>query len=461
MTEETTRVLTILCCHIQEDEELTHELALHLSVFRRLGSVQTISQRNISADEAWKNSVDQRVKEANIILLSVTPAFLASQYCSGNEFRAILERHKQGKAYAIPVLLHPSPWKNSPMGELKALPAENRAVSDWYEINEGFVEVAKGVGKAIKLYNLASESYSPQEGNSMAEQEEETQVVLFEGRKPIRRQWYQGQMYYSLVDIASALSETNDDRRYWSDLKRTILKKEGGLQMYEKIVHLKMRAPDGKMRTTDAGNRETAFRIIQSISSPQAEPFKLFLAESGEQRLQTIEHMHVDIEAERRRYRLQGYDEEWIEKRIQSILVRSELTSEWEQRGAEQKDYGVLTNDIATGTFDKTTHQHLTFKGLTKGSLRDHMTPMELILTMLGEQTATELHRERDSQGVLRLRKDAQNAGSVAGEARQLVERQLGTSVVSPESYLLQSKAQQQPSLFESESKQEGEQQSS
>ena len=285
--------------------------------------------------------------------------------------------------------------------------------------------------------------------------EQETQVILFEGRKPIRRQWYQGRMYYSLVDVAAALSETDDERRYWSDLKRTLLKKEGALQTYEKIVRLKMLAPDGKLRVTDAGDRETVLRIVQSIPSPHAEPFKLFLAESGEQRLQTLEQTHIDIEAERRKYRLQGYDEAWIEKRIQSILVHTELTEEWGLRGAEQKDYGPLTNDIAVGTFGKTTRQHSAFKGLTRGNLRDHMTPMELILTMLGEQTSTELHRERDSRGVPKLRKDAKDAGAVAGEARRLVEEQLGTSVVSSESYLQQSKAQRQPSLFEGEEKQD------
>ena len=211
--------------------------------------------------------------------------------------------------------------------------------------------------------------------------------------------------------------------------------------MYDKIVRLKMLAPDGKMRATDAGDRETVLRILQSISSPKAEPFKLFLAESGEQRLETMERTGIDIEAERRKYRLKGcYSEDWIEKRIQSILVRNELTQEWDERGVQKKDYGVLTNIIAKETFDIEPQEHKELKGLQKENLRDHMNPMELVLTMLGEVTTTELHRERDSQGIPKLRCDAKDGGAVAGRAREDIEQQLGTSVVSSSNYLLSPK---------------------
>jgi hypothetical protein len=197
-----------------------------------------------------------------------------------------------------------------------------------------------------------------------------------------------------------------------------------------------MPAPDGKQRITDAADRETIFRIVQSVPSPRAEPLKLWLAEAGEQRLQTLERTQVDIEAERRKYRLKGYPEEWIEKRIQSILVRNELTQEWDERGAEKKDYGLLTDTIARGTFEVSTQEHKQLKELKKENLRDHMTPMELVLTMLGEETTTELHRERDSQGTPELRRDAKDGGDVAGRARKDIEQQLGAPVVSPENYL-------------------------
>jgi hypothetical protein len=297
-----------------------------------------------------------------------------------------------------------------------------------------------------------AQGMSSVKGGLMAEQKEETQVILFEGRKPIRQQWYQGRLYYSLVDVAAALSDTDNPNRYWSDLKRKLLGEEKAIQTYEKIVRLKMLASDGKLRGTDAGDREMVLRILQSISSPYAEPFKLFLAQSGEQRLQTIERTQIDIEAERRRYRLQGRPEDWIEKRIQSILVRNELTQEWDERGAEKKDYAPLTNDIAHGTFDLDVAAHKAEKSLKPAhNLRDHMTPMELVLTMLGEVTTTELHRERDSQGVPLLRRDAKDGGAVAGRARKDIEQQLGTPVVSKEKYLPKPKQEPQLSLFEDE----------
>lgn len=192
-------------------------------------------------------------------------------------------------------------------------------------------------------------------------------------------------------------------------------------------------------------------RIIQDIPSDtdRIEAFKRYMAESSALRIETVQATGVDLDAERRRYRRQGYDEEWIEKRLQSILIRNELTTEWDQRGAEKKDYPVLTNDIAAGTFGKTTRQHLDFKGLKKGNLRDHMTPMEVIFQMLGDQTSAELHRERDSQGVPQLRRDAKEGGRIAGQARELVEQQLGTKITSPVDYQAQVKAANQPSLLE------------
>lgn len=211
----------------------------------------------------------------------------------------------------------------------------------------------------------------------MADEEmQDYRVILSEETKSIRKVWYDERWFYSIIDIIAYLTESQNPNRYWSDVKRKLVS-EGYDQVYEKIVRLKMPAPDGKQRLTDVADRETIFRIVQSVPSPKAEPLKLWLAESGEQRLQTIEQTQVDIEAERRKYRLKGYSEEWIEKRIQSIMARNELTQEWDERGAEKKDYGPLTDTIAKGTFGLGTQAHKQHKGLKKENLRDHMTPME------------------------------------------------------------------------------------
>lgn len=286
------------------------------------------------------------------------------------------------------------------------------------------------------------------------EHHQETGTVMFEDQFPVRYRWYQGKMYYSLIDVVAALTGTDNPNRYWSDLKRKLIA-EGYDQIYEKIVRLKMRAPDNKLRLTDAVDRETVFRIVQSLSTVKAEPFKLFLAQAGDQVIQEFDDPEISIEKAREAFRLKGMPEEWIEKRIQSILVRNELTQEWDERGAQKQDYGILTDTIAKGTFHLTTQEHKQRKGLKRENLRDHMTNMELVLTMLGEVTTTELHRDRESQGVPELQRDAKDGGAVAGRARQDIERQLGTPVVSNQNYLAPPKRSLQkkrkelpPSLF-------------
>lgn len=267
------------------------------------------------------------------------------------------------------------------------------------------------------------------------------------GGENIRWMIHQGEKFYSLVDIIAFLTENEGQKRYknpqryWSDLKRRALS-EDYAQVYAKIVRLKLPSSDGKAYLTDTANRETVLRIVQSVpsSTQKAEDIKLWLAESGEQRLQTFEQTQIDIEAERHKYRLEGRSEEWIEKRIQSILVRNELTQEWDERGARKEEYGLLTNTIAKGTFDLTPQQHKEVKGLRKENLRDHMTPMELVLTMLGEVTTTELHRDRESEGLPELQRDAKDGGAVAGRARQDIEKQLGTPVVSSQNFLQEPK---------------------
>jgi hypothetical protein len=271
----------------------------------------------------------------------------------------------------------------------------------------------------------------------MKNEDQSTNDLLLPEEHDIRKMWHQGRWFYSVVDVVAYLTHSDNARRYWSDLKRRVAG-EGFAEAYARCVQLKMPSPDGKLRFTDAADRETLFRIIQSIPSTTeaVEQFKLWLAQSGEQRLQTIEQTGIDIESERQKYRLKGYSEEWIEKRIQSIIVRNELTQEWDERGAGKKDYGILTDTIAKGTFGVGTQGHKKLKNLKKENLRDHMTPMELVLTMLGEVTTTELHRDRDSQGLPSLQGDAHDGGAVAGRARQDIESQLGMSVVSPQNYL-------------------------
>jgi len=293
----------------------------------------------------------------------------------------------------------------------------------------------------------------------MAAEDQYRDALMLPGANDIRKVWHQDQWFYSVVDVVAYLTHSDNARRYWSDLKRRV-SGEGFAEVYARCVQLKMPSSDGKLRFTDAADRETLFRIMQSIPSTTetVEQFKLWLAQSGEQRLQTIEHTQIDIESERQKYRLKGYSEEWIEKRIQSILVRNELTQEWDDRGASKKDYGVLTDTITKGTFGIGTQGHKKLKSLKKENLRDHMTPMELVLTMLGEVTTTELHRDRDSQGLPSLQGDARDGGAVAGRARHDIENQLGMSVVSPQNYLEHAKSSkqkqrrvehQQPSLLD------------
>lgn len=273
---------------------------------------------------------------------------------------------------------------------------------------------------------------------------DETSIALFEA-SAIRQVWHEDRWFFSVIDVVGILSESKNPRRYWSDLKRK-LETEGYGQLYENIVQLKMKSPtDRKMYETDAADTVTLLRIIQSVPSPKAEPFKRWLAEVGNQRLQDINNPEVAIERMREDYRQLGRSEEWIEKRIQSILVRNDLTQEWDLRGARKQHYALLTNDIAKATFGVEVQEHKALKSLKRENLRDHMTPMELVLTMLGEVTTTELHRERDSQGVTNLRRDAHDGGAVAGRAREDIEHQLGTPVVSPENYLSDAKRKQLP----------------
>ena len=200
---------------------------------------------------------------------------------------------------------------------------------------------------------------------------------------------------------------------------------------------LKLEAEDKKLRTTDCANTEGIFRIIQSIPSPKAEPFKRWLAKVGYERVQEIENPELATKRTRIIYKLKGYSEDWIEKRIRGIAIREELTDEWKNRGAnEQKDYEILTAEISKATFGITPSEYKKIKNLNRENLRDHMDDFELIFTMLGERATTEIHKTENSMGVEKLQLDAQAGGNIAGGARKQLEDRLGRSIVSSKNYL-------------------------
>lgn len=238
------------------------------------------------------------------------------------------------------------------------------------------------------------------------ELEENNNLILFENSK-IRRQKYNEEWYYSVVDVVKILSDSKNPGDYWYQLKKRM--EEEYSELPTKCRRLKMIAKDGKNRETDCANRETIFRIIQSIPSPNAEPFKLWFAQLAEERIQEVINPELAIERAHETYLNKGYTEEWTNARIKSIPARKELTEEWLKRGAvTNKDFAILTNDISKGIFGLTTNQHKELKKLNnKQNLRDNMSTLELALTTLAEVTTTELHKTNNSQGMKSLRYDA------------------------------------------------------
>lgn len=261
-------------------------------------------------------------------------------------------------------------------------------------------------------------------------------LALF-GQQTIRRVWHTDEWYYSIVDVIAVLTESSNPRNYWNMLKARA-KSEGFDEAMADIVPLKLKSADNRFRLTETANRATLLRIIQSIPSPRAEPFRLWLAQVGDERLEEIENPEAAIERIRELYRARGHNEAWIEARIRNDLARNELTDEWRDRGAKEGvEYAILTNEISEGTFNLTVQAYKQYKILPKSSnLRDHMTTMELVLCSLGEATATLYHRNRDSQGFPELKRDARDAGVTAGKARQVIEADLGESVVSQANHL-------------------------
>lgn len=270
----------------------------------------------------------------------------------------------------------------------------------------------------------------------MAKEESKLGISLFE-QKQLRRIWHKGEWYYSIIDVIEVLTDSTEPRKYWVALKARA-KTEGFDETLVQIESLKLKSPDGRFRLTDTANRQTLLRIIQSVPSPKAEPFRLWLAQVGEERFEEIENPEVALDRVRATYRAKGYDDPWIEERIRNDLVRNELTDEWHERGAKEGvEYAIMTNEISKGTFDLTVQVYKQYKLLPpKENLRDHMTTIELVLCSLGEATATIYHRNRNSQGFPALKKDASDAGTTAGKARKVIEADIGESVVSRENHL-------------------------
>lgn len=263
----------------------------------------------------------------------------------------------------------------------------------------------------------------------------DTQLAVFKGKK-IRRTLYNNEWWFSVVDVVSALTDSLNPRDYWYKMKIRV-KDADGVELSTLCRQLRLEAPDGKKYETDCANTEGMFRIIQSIPSPKAEPFKRWLAKVGYERVQEIENPELATKRTRELYKAKGYSDGWIEKRMRGIAVREELTDEWKKREVkEESEFAILTAEIAKAAFGVTPNNHKKLKGLKRENLRDHMTDLELIFSMLGEAATTEITRAHDAQGFHESKHSARKGGAVAGKARKDLEKKTGKKVVSSENYL-------------------------
>jgi hypothetical protein len=274
-------------------------------------------------------------------------------------------------------------------------------------------------------------------------------IKLFE-EKRVRSEYneQESKWFFSIVDVIEVLTESPNPHVYWRVLKKRLLAE--GNQTVTNCNGLKMVAADGKMRMTDVADTEQLLRLIQSIPSPKAEPFKQWLAQVGADRIAEIENPELAQARIRATYKAKGYSDEWIEKRIRGILVRDELTNEWKQRGVKEgKEYAILTAEISKATFGIIPSDYKKLKGLTKSSenLRDHMTDLELIFTMLGEASTTEIAKNKNAKGFVENHKAAKAGGSVAGKARKDLEQKSGKKIVSNQNFKQLSENQQPNNL--------------
>ena len=259
-------------------------------------------------------------------------------------------------------------------------------------------------------------------------------IAIFEGKK-VRKIWHQNEWWFSIFDIITVLTNSTDPKQYIKKMRQR--DPELDFNWGTICTLLELIAPDGKKRETNCTNTQGAFRLIQSIPSPKAEPFKLWLAKTGYERIQEIENPELAQQRMKDIYRAKGYSDEWIEKRVRGIVVRQELTDEWKQRGVEEnKEFAILTNEISKATFNKTVEEYKDFKGLKKENLRDHMNDMELIFTMLGEASTTTIAKSKNAQGFSENKQAAYKGGKVAGDARKHLELESRQSVSKSHNYL-------------------------
>ncbi len=267
----------------------------------------------------------------------------------------------------------------------------------------------------------------------------ETSLIVFQG-KDIRRTWYNEEWWFSVFDIVAVLTDSTDPKQYIKKMRSRdpILDANWGTI----CTPLELLAPDGKKREANCANTEGIFRIVQSIPSPKAEPFKRWLAKVGYERVQEIENPELAQRRMRELYKKKGYSEEWIERRVRGIAIRDELTGEWDKRSIKtEKEYAILTAEISKATFGLTPSQYKELKGLKRENLRDHMTDLELIFSMLGEAATTEITRNKNAQGFDEGQKAAQEGGAVAGRARRDLETKSGRRVITSENYVEQSES--------------------
>jgi prophage antirepressor-like protein len=263
----------------------------------------------------------------------------------------------------------------------------------------------------------------------------DNKLAVFQGRQ-IRRILENNEWYFSVVDIIAALTDSDKPRDYWYRMKHRE-KASTGIELSTFCRQLKIPAADGKKYITEMVNTENAFRIIQSIPSPKAEPFKRWLAKVGYERVQEIENPELATQRTRALYKAKGYPDNWIEKRMRGIAIREELTDEWKNRGVkEEPEYAILTAEISKATFGLTPSQYKRLKGLKRENLRDHMNDLELIFSMLGEAATTEITRKEDAQGFVENKEAAHEGGDVAGKARKDLESRTGKKVISRQNYL-------------------------
>jgi len=262
-------------------------------------------------------------------------------------------------------------------------------------------------------------------------------LITFQNQR-IRRIWHEDQWWFSVVDVVAVLTESKDAGAYWRKLKQR-LKIDEGSEVVTNCHALKLEAPDGKKYATDCANTETMFRIIQSIPSKNAEPFKRWLAKVGYERIQEIEDPELTQERMKNIYEQKGYSKDWIDKRLRGIAIRQNLTDEWKERGVEhEKDFAILTAEISRATFGMAPSEYKKHKSLTKSNqnLRDHMTDFELIFTMLGEKVTTEISKQEEPDSFDKNKQVAKRGGDVAKNARINTEKELGRSVISKDNFI-------------------------